>query len=762
VTKPAGTSPLLAELNERQREAVLATEGPLLVLAGAGTGKTRVITFRVAHLIELGVPPSAILAVTFTNKAADVMKERIGNLLRASGGSAADVWVSTFHSFCARLLRREAQHAGLPRDFAIYDDDDQTSAVKRALVQLGLSAEDHPPRTIRAQISHAKNHGVTAEELESQASQMRDRARQDVAKVFRAYDEILRKGAALDFDDLLLRAVALLRDHPEVRAAWNARFQFVMVDEFQDTNRAQEELVRLLAGTRKNVCVVGDEDQSIYGWRGARAGNMKRFTEDFPGVKIVRLEENYRSTQTILDAAAAVVQHNTNRLGKHLEATRGSGAPLRFFEAPDASAEADFVSGEIASLVRNDPDARIAVLYRTGAQSRSFEEVLRRFGIRHRVVGGFSFYERAEVRNALAYVRLLFHPEDDVALLRVLNVPPRGIGAATVAALESRAQESGQSLWDVIRAGQFPTGKKISASLQSFRELLESLQRECRELPPASLIERVLDRTGYLDWVEQQDNLEHTTRADNLRELSNAMAEATEQGQTLEDLLDHAALVSDADEFEEDVPVSLMTLHSAKGLEFDAVFLAGLEEGLLPHSRSFNTTAEIEEERRLFYVGMTRARHSLVLSRAVYRRSYGEERLRASLPSRFLAEIPGDLIEAAAGSQSEPGEMRRYEPDPDASDGYSYGRARGPYGQSSYGRPASRRVSYGQSSSKKTAPASRSSKDPLIGARVRHAKYGIGTVIEVEGEGQDRRLTVSFQDYGPKKLLERYANLQLA
>jgi DNA helicase II / ATP-dependent DNA helicase PcrA len=734
--------PILAGLNERQSEAVLATEGPLLVLAGAGTGKTRVITYRVAHLIEQGVPPSSILAVTFTNKAAGVMKERIGELLRASGRAAFDIWVSTFHSFCARLLRRESLHLGLPRNFAIYDDDDQSAAVKRALAQLGLSTEDYPPRSLRSQISHAKNHGITADEMESQAAQTRDPGRQDAAKVFRAYEEILRKAAALDFDDLLLRAVELLRDHAEVRARWSGQFQYLMVDEFQDTNRAQEELVRLLAGARKNVCVVGDEDQSIYGWRGARAGNLKRFTEDFPGAKIIRLEENYRSTQTILDAAAAVVKNNSDRLGKNLQATLGSGDRLRFFEAPDSVAEAEFICEELSSIVRNDSDARVAVLYRTGAQSRSFEEVLRRLGIRYRVVGGFSFYERAEVRNALAYVRLIFHPEDDVALLRVLNVPPRGIGATTVAVLEARAKELGKSLWDTIRAGEFSTGKKIAGALNGFRELIEVLQEECRELPPAALIERVLDRTGFLVWVEQQDNLEHTSRAENLRELSNAMAEATEQGQTLEDLLDHAALVSDADQYEEDVPVSLMTLHSAKGLEFDAVFLAGLEEGLLPHGRALDTPGEVEEERRLFYVGMTRAKRSLVLSRAIYRRSYGEERLRASLPSRFLSEIPRDLIEAAAGSQSEPGETRRYEADPEFSEGYGYRRTRTPYG-----RPA---------------PKVRASKDPLIGTRVRHSKFGIGTIIEVEGDGEDRRLTVSFQDYGPKKLLERYANLQLA
>ncbi|HXO44759.1 MAG TPA: UvrD-helicase domain-containing protein [Candidatus Cybelea sp.] len=734
--------PLVPGLNERQSEAVLATEGPLLVLAGAGTGKTRVITYRVAHLIEQGVPPSSILAVTFTNRAAGVMKERISDLLRASGRAAFDIWVSTFHSFCARLLRRESQHLGLPRDFAIYDDDDQAAAVKRALIQLDLSAEDYPPRGVRSQISHAKNHGISPDEMDSQAAQMRDPGRQDTAKLFRAYNEILRKAAALDFDDLLLRAVDLLRDHSDVRARWSTQFQYLMVDEFQDTNRAQEELVRLLAGTRKNVCVVGDEDQSIYGWRGARAGNLKRFTEEFPGAKIIRLEENYRSTQTILDAAAAVVKNNSDRLGKTLQATLGSGDRLRFFEAPDSTGEAEFICGELSAVVRNDSDARVAVLYRTGAQSRSFEEVLRRLNIRYRVVGGFSFYERAEVRNALAYVRLIFHPEDDVALLRVLNVPPRGIGATTVASLEARARETGASLWETIRAGEFSMGKKIAGAMNSFRELIEVLQEECRELPPAALIERVLDRTGFLSWVEQQDNIEHTSRSENLRELSNAMAEATEQGQTLEDVLDHAALVSDADQYQEDVAVSLMTLHSAKGLEFDAVFLAGLEEGVLPHGRSLDTPGEVEEERRLFYVGMTRAKRSLVLSRAIYRRSYGEDRLRASLPSRFLSEIPRDLIEAAAGSQSEAGETRRYEPDPEFSEGYSHRRTR-----TAYGHPA---------------PKARASRDPLIGARVRHPKFGIGTIIEVEGDGEDRRITVSFQDFGPKRLLERYANLQLA
>ncbi|HTZ74659.1 MAG TPA: UvrD-helicase domain-containing protein [Candidatus Aquilonibacter sp.] len=759
--------PLLDELNERQREAVLATEGPLLVLAGAGTGKTRVITYRVAHLIEQGVPGNAILAVTFTNKAAEVMKERIESVLRTTGHDASGVWVSTFHSFCARLLRREAQAAGLPRDFAIYDDDDQNAAIKRALLVLDLPAEVYPPRSVRAQISHAKNHGITPDDMEADAAASRNEERKKVAQIFREYNRALRTAGSVDFDDLLLLSVQLLRDHADIRAAWSSRFQYIMVDEFQDTNRWQEELVRLLAGTRKNVCVVGDEDQSIYGWRGARAGNLKRFTEDFPAAKIIRLEENYRSTQTILDAAAAVVRNNTNRLGKHLVSSAGAGSPLRYYEAQDAGTEAEFVCGEIASFLRDNPDAHVAVLYRTGAQSRAFEEALRQLGIRYRVVGGFSFYERAEVRNALAYIRLLFHPEDNVALLRVLNVPPRGIGTASITALEERARDAGASLWNVIRTGDLTIARRVLRNLTDFREMIESLQKDAAGLSPAQLIELVLDRTGYLTWVEQQDNLEHTSRADNLRELSNAMAEATEQGQTLEDVLDHAALVAGADDYEESVPVSLMTLHSAKGLEFDAVYLVGLEEGVLPHSRSISEDGDVEEERRLFYVGMTRARRTLVLTRALYRRNYGEDRLRSALPSRFLAEVPGDMIEAAPGSFAEPGETRRYEDDPEYSQtqyrsASTYGRGWGrniPGGRSYGGR---RSVPYETKLAEAARLARGSAGDPLIGKRVRHAKYGVGTIIQIEGEGDDRKITVSFLDYGPKKLVERYANLQLA
>jgi DNA helicase II / ATP-dependent DNA helicase PcrA len=733
---------LIDELNPRQREAVTATHGPVLVLAGAGTGKTRVITYRVAYLIEEGIPGRNILAVTFTNKAAEQMRRRIADLLRSGGHDASDIWISTFHSFCARLLRREAPSAGLSRSFAIYDDDDQTRAVKLALQNLKFLEKELAPRPLRDRISYAKNHNISPDEMEAEAF---DPFGKKASAVYREYESILHKSAALDFDDLLLRAVALLRENSQVRARWSEQLRFIQVDEFQDTNASQEELVRLLAGKERNVCVVGDEDQSIYSWRGAVSGNFQRFLSDFPGAQTIRLEENYRSTQVILDAAGGVVSHNRTRLGKDLKATLGSGKLLKYYEARDASDEAEYIGGEIASRLREDPRFTLAVLYRTAAQSRPFEETLRRIGVRYRVVGGFSFYQRAEVKDALAYVRLLFHPDDDVALLRVLNVPPRGIGKVTIDSLRAVARESNKSLWQAIPPLAAQKARGASA-LTDFRQMVLSFTEECTNKNPGEILEIILDRTGYLDWAEQQDHLDNSSRADNLRELSNAIAEAIEQGETLEDVLDRASLVSDTDEFDQSIPVSLMTLHSAKGLEFDHVFLAGLEEGLLPHGRSINSDNDVEEERRLCYVGMTRAKRTLALSRAVYRRSWANADLAAAAPSRFLAEVPGDLVEAAQGSLAEPGETRRYEPDPD-------------YYESQFRR--SKKPAAHPASRSAAASASSGAANRLIGARVRHPSYGIGTILKIEDDGDDRRLTVSFRDYGTKKLIERYAHLQI-
>jgi DNA helicase-2/ATP-dependent DNA helicase PcrA len=751
---------LLDDLNPKQREAALAIEGPVLVLAGAGTGKTRVVTYRIANLVETGVPGDAILAVTFTNKAADEMRERVAALLLRNGKVFTEPWIYTFHAFCARLLRREAPRLGLPRDFAIYDDDDQIAAVKRALEQLGISDSTERPRAILERISSAKNHSETPEAAAEAAGDDRARA---FARVYASYETVLRRAGALDFDDLLLRAVQVLDKFSEAREAWSSRFRYLMVDEYQDTNRAQFDLLRLLLNADRNICVVGDEDQSIYRWRGADVGNILRFAENFPGAKVIRLEQNYRSTQNILDAAGGVVAKNQKRLGKTLEATRGAGKLLAFYEARDAKAEADFVSERIAALLAEDSGAHAAVLYRTNAQSRAFEESLLWRAIRYRMLGGFSFYQRAEVKDVLAYARLAIRPDDDVALLRVLNTPPRGIGKVTVDALRGLAHQRSISLW--AASAEFlesAAGQRAAAPLRGFRELIAQLQADVIPLAPSDFLKRVLDRSGYLDMLAQRNSAEDATRADNVRELVAAVAEGTERGESLTDFLEHAALVSDADNYDSRATVTLLTLHSAKGLEFDHVFLTGLEEGVFPHSRSANHPDDIEEERRLCYVGMTRARDTLTLTRAVYRRVYGNERLEGSLPSRFLAEIPGELIESASGSLADAGETRRYEPDPE----YSYSpeefarRARRTAPGSSHGtRSAAAAPAWRPRRASASAAATAS---PFVGRRVRHAKYGTGTILAVEGEDEDRKLTVRFSDYGVKKLIERYAQLEWA
>lgn len=731
---------LLDELNLRQRECVLATEGPVLVLAGAGSGKTRVITYRVAHLIAQGEPGDSILAVTFTNKAADQMKQRVPDLLSRYGRHASVPWVTTFHGFCARLLRREALQLGLRRDFPIYGEDEQLAAVKMALRQMDVEEKSVTPRALLGKISSAKNSGTTPEQMAAQASDPRSRL---LADVYRRYVEILIRCGGLDFDDLLLRGVAALRDHEEIRERWTERYRYLQVDEYQDTNRLQYELVQLLAGSRRNVCVVGDEDQAIYGWRGADIGNILRFSEDFPGAQVIRLEENYRSTQSILDAALGVVGKNVHRLGKTLIATRGQGPNLRYFESRDAASEAEFVAGEIFNIQRRELDAHCAVLYRTNAQSRAFEEALRRVGIRYRLVGGFSFYQRAEVKDALSYLRLVMNPDDDLALLRILNTPPRGIGKTTEEALRQLAAQRGASLWNALEEMA-----ATKAMLREFRSLILDLRAEAETTSPAELLRHILDRTGYIDLLEQRDNVQDTARAENLQELVNALAEHTERGEDLSDFLDQASLVSDADDYDESAQVTLMTLHSAKGLEFDHVFLAGMEEGLFPHNRSRQDAEQLEEERRLCYVGMTRAKETLTLTRAVYRRIYGNELMERSEPSRFLKEIPGELIESAPGSLAAPGETRGYEPDPE-------------YDAEEFRR---RRV-HSRSPARRTVAAPRHSRkddNPLIGARVRHPTYGVGTIVAVEGDEGDRKFTVSFTDHGVKKLMERYANLQLA
>jgi DNA helicase-2/ATP-dependent DNA helicase PcrA len=750
---------LLDELNPEQRLAAETTEGPVLILAGAGTGKTRAITFRMANLIANGVPAEAILAVTFTNKAAEEMRNRVSDLLLRAGVPPAQPWLSTFHSLCAKLLRREAAAAGLPRDFAIYDDDDQISAVKLAMTKLQIEDDALTPRNVLSRISYAKNHGQTVEQLRAEAFDQNGRR---VADIFGAYEKLLHDSKALDFDDLLLRSVRLLRDSTPTRLKWQERFQFIHVDEYQDTNRVQYELMRLLTGPKQNVCVVGDEDQSIYRWRGADVSILLSFSRDFPAARIVKLERNYRSTQKILDAAGAVVANNPERLGKSLSAEKIGGANLKYFEARDAQAEAEFVSGELERILNDDSDQTCAVEYRTNFQSRAFEEVFRRRGLRYKLVGGFSFYNRAEVKDALAYVRLAMHPEDDISLLRVVNVPPRGIGKTTVDALRESARADDTSLWTAIE--KFISGASAGRAvtpLRAFREIIGKLQAALAEKEPAEFLRTVLKESGYMEMLKDRNSPEDVARIENLEELARAVAESIEAGETFIDFLDAAALVSDADQFEGKPGVTLITLHSTKGLEFDHVFLTGMEEGICPHGRSITEDKGIEEERRLVYVGMTRARQSLTLTRAVYRRVFGnEQQLRASLASRFLAEIPSELVDTVRGSMAEIGEKRRYEPDPE----YSYSpeefarRVRGVQKPTvTTPRKPATQSSFGRSAAKRGADA-----DPMLGRKVRHPSYGVGTVVGVEGDDEDRRVSVSFPGRGTKKFIERYAQLEQA
>ena len=747
----------LDSLNPEQRLAAETTEGPILILAGAGTGKTRAITFRMANLIARGTPAECILAVTFTNKAAEEMQNRVSDLLLRAGVPTDRPWLSTFHSLCARLLRSEASSAGLPSNFSIFDDSDQLSAIKLAINRLNLGDDELQPRVILSQISFAKNHAKTAEMLRSEAFTADAR---HTADIYAQYEKILAQSKALDFDDLLLRSARLLRDSALVREKWQRRFQYIHVDEYQDTNRVQYDLLRLLTGPHRNICVVGDEDQSIYRWRGADVSILLSFSRDFPSAKVIRLERNYRSTQSILDAAGAVVKNNPDRLGKTLRAEQPAGAHLRYFEARDAQAEAEFVAEELQKLLDDDSGQSCAVEYRTNFQSRAFEEAFRRRGIRYKLVGGFSFYKRAEVQDALAYVRLAMHPDDDIAFLRVLNVPPRGIGKTSVEALRDAARNISSSLWtsmeDFVTAA---TAGRAVAPLRAFMELVARIQSALNEKEPADFIRFVLDESGYMAMLKDRNSPEDVARIENLQELTRAVAESTDAGESFTDFLDAAALVSDADSFEGKPGVTLITLHSTKGLEFDHVFLTGMEENICPHSRSVNEEKGVEEERRLVYVGMTRARKTLTLTRAVYRRVFGnEQQLRASEPSRFLSEIPSELVDTVRGSMAEIGQTRRYEPDPE----YSYSAdeflrrvRRGPVPAARQPQRSSSTPSFGRAAIRRGADT-----NPLLGQKVRHPQFGVGTIIGVEGDDDDRRLSVTFPGRGTKKFVERYAQLQ--
>ncbi len=934
----AAVQPLIDNLNPEQRAAVEATEGPLLILAGAGSGKTRVITSRIAWLIrEKGVAPDSILAVTFTNKAAKEMGERVDRLLDHS--SIAKPLIATFHSLCVRLLRRDIEalkvgNEGLTRSFAIYDENDQQGIVKQILRRMGLDTKQLTPRTVLGRISWAKNHMVDPQEYYLSS---KDPNSERIAHIYKGYRDELRKNNALDFDDLLLEAVRLLKVSAEVRERYQRRYRYILVDEYQDTNRPQYELMKLLAGEAKNVCAVGDEDQSIYSWRGADIRNILEFEKDFPNARIVRLEQNYRSTQVILEAAGAVVANNLRRKGKKLWTDRQGGSLIGYYEAPDGENEALFIADRIQKFLREaveaGGEAHCAVLYRTNSQSRLVEEALRRYNISYSMVGGFSFYERAEIKDLLCYLRLVRNPHDSMALQRIINTPARGIGKTTLETLERLALETGQSTWEALSTAisqrLIPT--RALMALDSFRQLIldaqamldpdfagklaadvaseedadtdfsfgateptpeqnqkvaealeaavnfsfgdnehqiplldpshfspfteqpsspflkmpkqtigprvpqvsnlrpgkatspapdttpedESAEKPAFRRPgdPATLPELIrflIDRTGYIKALEAEASPEAFSRIENLKELANAAHDAEVRGETLAELLDHAALASDTDQYDPDSRVTLMTLHAAKGLEFPLVFLAGLEEGLFPHSRTLMNPEELEEERRLCYVGMTRAMNTLILTRAHYRRRYGNDAPEMSVPSRFLEEVPNQLIESLGGrapAWSTPaygngygsrfGAGRRHAHSSEFESHYNYEdesqevhrlgaghesipkgkgagapKEEGPEGHSidNIARFFGGKVGQiPQVSSLRPGNLARPAMDipELAGAaglkkgqRVRHSKYGEGTILMREGDGEAAKLTVLFQRHGMKKLMEKFANLQ--
>ncbi len=735
-------SALLADLNPRQREAVEHTEGPLLVLAGAGSGKTRVITRRIAYLIRARqVPARAILAMTFTNKAAGEMQERVA---AAIGGQAPPA-ISTFHAFCVRALRADYAAVGGRRDFVIYAEDEQLALIKAIAKQLGIDDKQLPPRAVLARISRAKNEGRGPEAMLEKAADPRS---ERVAVIYERYQKALAQANALDFDDLLLETERMLRQSPEVAERLNERYQYVHVDEYQDTNRPQYQLMKQLTAQRRNLCVVGDEDQSIYSWRGADLRNILDFERDFPAARVVRLEQNYRSTRNILDAASAVVANNVERKGKTLWTEADAGAAVGHYLAPDGENEALWVADALRRQLAREPRSQAAILYRTNAQSRPFEEALRRYDLRYKVVGGFSFYERAEIKDLLAYLKAAANPADSVAVLRIITTPPRGIGRATLDLLEREAAAAGApllaALARLLDAQPTPLPPRAAAALADFRELMDELHRlAAANARPRELLRLVLERTGYARLLEREDTPEAEARLENLGELLNAAADSAERGESLAEFLDHAALVNEQDDYDAEIPITLMTLHAAKGLEFSTVFLVGMEDGLFPHARTLASPRELEEERRLCYVGMTRARERLVLTRAAYRRRYGAGSLEATLPSRFLREVPSALIEdlspraAAEAAEAEPA-------------------ARGPrYVRQGYSQEAAPPAWHA------APPPSRAAAGLRPGVRVRHQRFGAGTVLRVEeGEAGDRKITVSFPGYGLKKMLERYAGLE--
>ncbi len=709
----------LERLNPMQQQAVLHPSGPLLILAGAGSGKTRTLTCRVAHLIGArGVPAERILAVTFTNKAAGEMGARVRQLV---GDHRA--WISTFHSFCARLLRHEAHHLGYPRDFVIYDDQDQQRLLRDCLAELEIAAERLPVPVAASVIDQCKNRGLSATDFIPTSPR-----EEQLGAVYRLYQKRLHAAGAMDFGDLLLLVLRLFEEFPQVRAHWQSRFEHVLVDEYQDTNMVQYRLVRHLAEPHRNLCVVGDEDQSIYRWRGAEIRNILDFERDYPEARVIYLEQNYRSTGAILRAASSVVAHNVLRKGKTLWTDNPHGDKVTVAACADDLEEAAWVTKEIRRLERQGRSlGEMVVLYRTNAQSRVFEEALVRAGLPYTVVGGMRFFARAEVKDVLAYLRLIVNPNDSVAAKRVVNVPARGIGEATVARIASLEPEAGSFLEACKLALSRGLVKHQAAErVKRFVDAIEGWRRDAESTPYAELAAKVVRESGYREWLETQGTVEAEERLRNVEELLRSLEEHASESQSLSDFLEQAALVTDVDAYTNPRDrLTLMTLHAAKGLEFSVVFLVGLEEGLFPLTRR-NEEEDIEEERRLCYVGMTRAREKLYLSYAMQRRLFGS--VQQNEPSRFLREVPPEVVEFAGAKQLAWRMARRPATKEE------------PY-------PEEPRVVYDDGLRK--------------GQRVRHPTFGVGTVLQVEGWGDNQKAVVFFPGAGRKKLVVRLAGLEL-
>jgi len=713
---------ILQDLNPEQREAALYFEGPLLILAGAGSGKTRVLTYRVALLTgSKRIDPGRILAITFTNKAAEEMRSRIHSLV---GQQAGAIWISTFHSACSRILRREAERLGYRRGFVIYDDDDQLRMVSRIIRDMDLDTKRYPPRLVRSLIENAKNEMVDAD---AYRNKIKDELTEVVAGVYKNYQEQLFRNNAMDFDDLLLNAIAVFELFPMVLEHYQERFSYINVDEYQDTNPAQYRLVKLLSESHRNLCVVGDDDQGIYSWRGADLRNILEFEKDYPDAKVVRLERNYRSTRVILEAANHVVSLIAGRKEKRLWTEREEGEQIRYFFANSGSDETAFVALEINQLMEgggyNHRD--FAVFYRTNAQSRPFEEMLLRFGIPYKIVGGFKFYERKEVKDALAYLKFLLNPDDAVSLRRIVNEPKRGIGEITLAHLDSFARSQGIGMWEALqRAEEAPNlGPAAHRKLADFVELIEGLSSEMERLPLPELLQVVLERSGYLDALAQEGTFEAEGRAENLQELKNAMVEfnASNPGEGLEAFLERVSLVAEIDLYdEEEGAVTLMTLHNAKGLEYPVVFIVGMEDGVFPHLRCMGSMESMEEERRLFYVGVTRARDLLYLSGAAYRSQYGN--LKMGPESRFIRDIPRQCLQVI--------------------------KAEGPA------------TAGGSEEGVRADELSVLAASFCVGDRVVHDKWGEGTIIALSRSRSGPEVTINFPGLGEKLLLLEYAPIR--